>query len=62
MTIDENKACRWCHHFHGDGLCPHVKAFEFDTDGNVTRVEFLTPNDRPPISPELIDALKHSGG
>lgn len=49
MTIDNIPQCRWCGHTHGD-LCPQVKALEFAEDGvRVTRVEFITPNDRPHI-------------
>lgn len=49
MAIDSAPRCRWCGHIHGD-LCPQVKALEFAEDGvRVTRVEFITPIDRPPL-------------
>ena len=49
MSLDQAIPCRWCSHIHGD-ICPHVKALEFAEDGvTVTRVEFMTPNDHPPI-------------
>lgn len=44
-------ACRWCGsdeaQFHQGILCPMVKALDFDPDGTVRRVEFLTPRDYP---------------
>lgn len=59
MTIDQIPTCRWCGHNHGEMLCPHVKAFEFAEDGvRVTRVEYLTPNDRPKFNPDEWKGVK----
>lgn len=53
--IDPQNKCRYCGHLHGD-LCPHVKAFDYDENGNVKRVEFFTPNDR--VHPDLLEAAR----
>lgn len=37
-------ACPWCGGIHAY-RCPIIKALEFDPQGRVTRVEFLTPAD-----------------
>lgn len=62
MTIDTIPTCRWCGHNHGEMLCPHVKAFEFEYQENgtsrVTRVEYLTPNDRPKFNPDEWKGVK----
>lgn len=44
---ETNGPCRWCGHVHGV-LCPYVKAYEYDAEGRITRVEFLTPVDYHP--------------
>lgn len=65
MTIDKIPECRWCGHNHGEMLCPHVKAFEYEyvagPDGDiprVTRVEYLTPIDRPKFNPDEWKGVK----
>lgn len=40
------KQCLYCGKAH-DTVCPEIKAVEYDAEGNVTRVELLTPIDRP---------------
>ncbi|MCX4155005.1 MULTISPECIES: hypothetical protein [Paraburkholderia] len=55
MTIDAAKACRFCGHYHGD-LCPQVKAYEYNADGSVNRVEFFAPVDH--VHPELLEAAR----
>jgi hypothetical protein len=37
--------CRWCGETHIKGTCPKVKAIEFFENGEVRRVEFMTPRD-----------------
>ena len=42
---DAGACCQWCGGNHG-GLCPFVKAMEFDpSTRRMIRVEFLTPAD-----------------
>jgi len=41
------RTCRWCGMIHGE-RCPIVKALEFNPDGSVERVEFITDADAPP--------------
>ncbi len=36
--------CPYCNGIHA-GVCPRVKAIEYHENGNVKRVEFLTPGD-----------------
>jgi hypothetical protein len=55
MAIDPSKACPYCGHFHGD-LCPQVKAYEYDHEGRLKRVEFFAPNDH--IHPEVLEAAR----
>lgn len=43
-AADASESCRWCGILHGK-LCPYVKALEFSSNREVTRVEFLTPAD-----------------
>ena len=43
--------CRWCGEMHSKGICPKVKAIEFEGDGvTVKRVEFMTPRDCMPAN------------
>ncbi|MGH6878758.1 MAG: hypothetical protein ACREHV_15460 [Rhizomicrobium sp.] len=39
---EETKPCPWCGGAHHQFNCPRVKAFEFDSDMKIRRVEFLT--------------------
>jgi hypothetical protein len=39
------QACGRCGQDHAIIACPEVKAVDFDRDGNIMRVEFLTPVD-----------------
>jgi hypothetical protein len=55
MTIDPTNACKYCGHYHGD-LCPKVKAFEYNADGSIRRVEFFAPVDH--VHPELLEAAR----
>lgn len=43
--------CRWCGLIHGE-RCPSVKSIEFFPDGQVKKVEFLTPVDLSPATHE----------
>jgi hypothetical protein len=43
--------CRRCGGDHEIVACLYVKAIEFDDDGDIARVEFLTPADYPPAPP-----------
>lgn len=38
--------CIYCGKAH-ETVCPDVKSIEWDSEGNPTRVELLTPQDRP---------------
>lgn len=40
--------CAYCGGLH-DAKCPSVKAFEYDEQGRVKRVEFFAPNDYAPV-------------
>jgi hypothetical protein len=42
--------CRWCGETHIKGTCPKVKAIEFFENGEVKRVEFMTPQDLMPMN------------
>lgn len=43
--------CRWCGETHLKGICPKVKAIEFEPGGEVVkRVEFMTPRDCMPAN------------
>lgn len=55
MAIDPTDNCKYCGHRHGD-LCPQVKAFEYNEDGSIRRVEFFAPVDH--IHPELLEAAR----
>lgn len=56
MADKENPGppCRRCGEPHDIMACPHVKSVEFAEDGErITRVEFLTPVDYPPMKASL---------
>lgn len=40
-TFDSQRYCEWCGHgiIHS-GICPRVKAIEYDQHGRIVRVEF----------------------
>jgi hypothetical protein len=43
--------CRWCGEMHLKGICPKIKAIEFEPGGEtVKRVEFMTPRDCMPAN------------
>lgn len=42
------QACHRCGGQHEILACPYVKAAEFDGDGKITRLEYLTPADYGP--------------
>ena len=45
-----NNKCQWCGQVHfTEGKCPTVKAYEYNPDGTLKRVEFFAPNDYAPI-------------
>lgn len=56
--IATGEPCRWCGATHGK-ICPYVKAFEFGATGEITRVEFLTPADYPPLKVDPADQQEY---
>lgn len=44
MSSNPFNKCQWCGMMHG-GMCPSVKAIEYDQYGEVRRVEFKTAPD-----------------
>lgn len=65
MGIDRSgadvTACRWCGAFH-DGICPRVRAVEFDETGSVMiRVEFFSAAELAPPQRSEDDYPKKGG-
>lgn len=44
MTHEAHK-CMWCGLIHSGQRCPLVKAIDYYENGNIKRVEFVTPGD-----------------
>ena len=42
---EANQTCPRCGDDHEATACPYVQAVDFDVDGNILRLEFLTPAD-----------------
>ena len=53
MSDFSSVKCLFCGYIHSAYSCPRVKAFDFDDNGMIKRVEFLTPADmvKPQPSP-----------
>ena len=50
LAMRDEAACMRCGGDHLVDACPQVKAIEFDGDGNIRRLEFMTPRDLVTIS------------
>lgn len=62
-TPNKTTGCQFCGAFHGL-KCPAVKALEYHPNGSLKRVEFLAPNDYPPITAQSLFGydIKNIGG
>jgi hypothetical protein len=52
MADGAPQPCRWCGAEHGP-LCPHVRAYQFDSDMNVVGVEFWPPRPGETSEPDV---------
>lgn len=46
--MNQTKECGYCGSWHGT-KCPLVKAYEYNQDGTIKRVEFYSPADYQPV-------------